>query len=213
MTESPEPKFRRRAEDRPDELLDAATTLFLEQGFAGTTVAQIAKRAGLSKGAVYLYFPSKQAVLEGLVARAIAPMSMQILADVTAHPGSVREVISHVLTMMASRLSDPMVMAVPKIVIREAVAAPDIARMYHDAVLAHAVPALTAFIQDGIDRGELRPVDPELTVRSVMGPILIHVFLAEIFAVQPAGGLGMARLVDNHLTILFDGLSIPKGAP
>lgn len=212
MIESPEPKFRRRAEDRPDELLDAATALFLEQGYAATSVAQIAARAGLSKGAVYLYFPSKQAVLEGLVARAITPVSMQVLAEVTTHPGSVREVISHVLTMLANRLSDPMVMAVPKIVIREAVAAPDIARMYHDAVLAHAVPALIGFIRTGIDRGELRAVDPELTVRSVMGPILMHLFLAEVFAVQPDGGLGMDRLIDNHLTILFDGLSAPKGA-
>lgn len=206
-TEAPAPKFRRRADARPDEILDAATGLFLEQGYAHTSVAQIATAAGLSKGAVYLYFPSKQAVLEGLVARAIQPMSMQVLAEVAAHSGSVREVVTHVLHMMAARLSDPMVLAVPRIVIRESVAAPEIARMYHDAVLAHAIPALTSFIRAGVERGELKPVDPELTVRSVMGPLLIHIFLSEIFGIVPDGGLGMDRLIDNHLSILFDGLS------
>ena len=212
MTEShdtppAEPKFRRRADARPDEILDAATGLFLEQGYAHTSVAQIAKAAGLSKGAVYLYFPSKQAVLEGLVARAIQPVSTQVLAEVAAHPGSVRDVVTHVLHMMARRLADPMVLAVPRIVIRESVAAPEIARMYHDAVLAHAIPALTGFIRAGVERGELRPVDPELTVRSVMGPLLMHIFLSEIFGITPNGGLGMERLIDNHLSILFDGLS------
>lgn len=61
------PKFRRRAEARPDEVLDAALEQFMAKGFAATRVEDIAKAAGLSKGAVYLYFPSKQALLEGLV--------------------------------------------------------------------------------------------------------------------------------------------------
>jgi AcrR family transcriptional regulator len=57
------PKFRRRAEARPDEVLDAALDLFIEKGFAATRVEDIAKRAGISKGAVYLYFPSKEAII------------------------------------------------------------------------------------------------------------------------------------------------------
>ena len=64
------PKFRRRSEARPDEVLDAALELFVEKGFAATRVEDIATRAGVSKGTVYLYFPSKEAVLEGLVRRA-----------------------------------------------------------------------------------------------------------------------------------------------
>ena len=68
------PKFRRRAEARPDEVLDAALDLFIENGFAATRVDDIAKRAGLSKGAVYLYFPSKEAIIEALVRRALVPV-------------------------------------------------------------------------------------------------------------------------------------------
>lgn len=69
------PKFRRRAEARPDEVLDAALALFVEKGFAATKVEDVATRAGLSKGAVYLYFASKDALLEAIVRRAIAPIA------------------------------------------------------------------------------------------------------------------------------------------
>jgi AcrR family transcriptional regulator len=69
------PKFRRRAGARPDEVLDAALDLFISKGFANTRVEDIATAAGLSKGAVYLYFPSKEAILEGLVKRAVVPIA------------------------------------------------------------------------------------------------------------------------------------------
>ena len=58
---------RRRPEARPDEILDAALSVFAEQGFTAARVEDIARRAGLSKGAVYLYFPSKEAMLNALV--------------------------------------------------------------------------------------------------------------------------------------------------
>ena len=88
------PKFRRRAEARPDEVLDAALELFMEKGFAATRVDDIAKRAGLSKGAVYLYFPSKEAVLEALVRRAIVPIADTALEALRNYEGDPRIVIS-----------------------------------------------------------------------------------------------------------------------
>ena len=62
-----EPKWRRRAEDRPDEVLDAALKMFARKGFASTKVEDIAREAGLSKGAIYRYFSSKEDIFESLV--------------------------------------------------------------------------------------------------------------------------------------------------
>ena len=84
------PKFRRRAEARPDEVLDAALALFVEKGFAATRVEDIASRAGLSKGAVYLYFPSKEAILEGLVKRAVRPIADNALGFLENYAGDPR---------------------------------------------------------------------------------------------------------------------------
>ena len=211
--ESPEssaPKFRRRADARPDEVLDAAIALFAEKGYAATTVQEIATRAGLSKGAVYLYFPSKAAVLEGLVERAISPVAQVALSQLSNFSGDPRPLIAQALKAFALRLRDPDLLAVPRIVIHEALAAPEIAQMYRRAVLDKAVPALTALIARGVKDGHLRKVDPEMTVRSVVGPILVHVLLDEIFDLRPEGGLQLERLIDNHLTILLAGLAPEK---
>lgn len=210
--DSPRPKFRRRAEHRPDEILDAALSLFVEQGYAHTTVAQIAKAAGVSKGAVYLYFPSKQAVLEGLVQRAVQPVKATALADLDIASGNLRSTISAFLGHLSEQLSQPNALAVPRIVLREATAVPEIAEMYRRAVLEPAMPALIGMIRAGIASGELRPVDPELTLRSVMGPIVMHLMLDEVFGIAPEGGLSMPALLENHVDILFNGL-IAKPEP
>ena len=206
------PKFRRRAEARPDEVLDAALELFRENGFAATRVEDIARRAGLSKGTVYLYFPSKEAVLEGLVRRAIIPVADTALQALANYEGDPRFVIAGVIRMVGQRFSDPRIVAVPKVVFREVLGFPHLAQMYRIEVLDKVLPAVIELIRKGIERGYLREVDPEMTVRSIIGPLLLHLVMAEIFDITPAGGLHFDKLVDNHLTILFDGLSAPSGA-
>jgi AcrR family transcriptional regulator len=206
------PKFRRRAEARPDEVLDAALELFMEKGFAATRVDDIAKRAGLSKGAVYLYFPSKEAVLEALVRRAIIPIADTALEALRDYEGDPRIIITMVIKMLGHRFSDPRIVAIPKVVFREVLGFPHLAEMYRVEVLDRVLPVIIALLRRGIDQGYLRQVDPELTVRSIIGPMLLHLVMAEIFGITPEGGLHFDRLVDNHLSILFDGLSAPPSA-
>jgi AcrR family transcriptional regulator len=76
MIETPK-KFRRRAEARPDEVLDAALAVFVEKGYAAAKMDEVARRAGVSKGTVYLYFPSKEALIEAIVRRAVAPIALR----------------------------------------------------------------------------------------------------------------------------------------
>lgn len=206
------PKFRRRAEARPDEVLDAALDLFIEKGFAATRVEDIAKRAGLSKGAVYLYFPSKEKILEGIVRRAVVPIAEHALGFVEGYEGDPRLVITMVMKMLASKLSDPRLVAIPKLVMREVVSFPELAEMYRREVLDKVLPVVTGLLKRGIDEGYLRQVDPELTIRSIIGPLMLHLVMAEIFRLTPKDGLAIDRLIGNHLTILFDGLSAPASS-
>ncbi len=203
------PKFRRRAAARPDEVLDAALELFLEKGFAATRVEDIARRAGISKGSVYQYFPSKQALLEGLVKRALSPMTAEALRMVTSFEGDPRTIITMIMAMLALRFKDRKILAIPKLIMREAVSFPEIAQMYRTQILDSAIPILVNLIKRGVREGYFRRVDPELTLRSIMGPIVVHIFLSEIFGIEPEGGLSMESLVQNHVDILFDGLSLP----
>lgn len=204
------PKFRRRAEARPDEVLDAALALFIEKGFASTRVEDIATRAGLSKGAVYLYFPSKEAILEGLVKRAVTPIADNALAFLNNYSGDPRPVISQVMKMVATRLADPKLVAIPRLLIREIVNFPEFAEMYRQAVLDRIIPAVTQLVETGMREGYFRQLDPELTLRSIIGPVIAHMLISELFGIRPKDGLAIDRLIENHLTILFDGLSAPQ---
>lgn len=193
-------------------MLDAALELFIANGFAATRVEDVARRAGLSKGAVYLYFPSKEALLEGLVRRAVTPIATQALEQLGHFEGDPRIAISATLRMVATKLVDPKLIAIPRLIMREVVQFPELAIMYRNEVLNHVLPVAERLIARGIAQGYLRPVDPELTVRSIVGPIALHLILAEVFQLVPEDGLAMDRLLENHLSILFDGMSLPGGS-
>jgi AcrR family transcriptional regulator len=205
-------KFRRRAEARPDEVLDAALAVFVEKGFAAARVEDVAKRAGVSKGTVYLYFPSKDALIEGIVRRAVAPIALRALPDLETFDGDPRMPITMLMMILIEQLAQPEKIAVPKLILREVMSFPTIAAFYRHEVLDKVMPALAGLIRRGVETGKLRPVDPELTVRSIIGPLLAHVALGELFGIKPEGeGLSLDRLVANHLDILFHGLSPTPG--
>ncbi len=204
------PKFKRRSEARPDEILDAALGLFVARGFAQTTVDDIARAADLSKGAVYLYFPSKEALLEGLIRRAVASPARRAVAELANGSDHPRETIGRVLRSITEAIGDERTLAVPILVIREAPHVPSIARIYRDEVLSHVLPALSGFLDRARRSGRIRNVDPEMTVRTIVGAVIAHVLMAKVFGLEPEGGLALDRLVENHLDIVFNGLE-PTG--
>ena len=204
-----EKKFSRRAEARPDEVLDAAMAVFVEQGFAAAKMEEIARRAGISKGTVYLYFPSKEALIEAIIQRAVAPLATGTLPQLAAFEGDPRLPITMLLKSIAGLLHEPKNLAIPRLFLREGMNIPNIARIYRRDVLDKAIPVLTALVARGVANGHLRKVDPELTVRTIIGALIAHVALSEVFDIRPDDGLALDRLVDNHLGILFEGLSAP----
>ena len=151
------PKFRRRAEARPDEVLDAALALFIEKGFAATRVEDIAARAGLSKGAVYLYFPSQGSDPRGAgAARGGADRRQRAGHFSRIYAGDPRPVISAVLKMVAARLADPKLVAIPRLLIREMIHFPEFAAMYRREVLDRVIPVVERLIRNGIEEGYFR---------------------------------------------------------
>lgn len=206
-TDSDVPKFRRRKDERPDELLDAAIDLFTENGFDRTRVADIAARAGLSKGAVYLYFSSKTAIIEALVERAVGGIADEMAATFAAYHGDPRSLLARAATHIEARLSDPRTLAVPKLVMREAATHPQLAALYRARVLDRVLPAATAMLARAMDAGFIRRTDPEMLVRCVAGPIVMHILLDEVFAVTPPQGRDLRGLIDTHLALLDAGLA------
>lgn len=196
----------RRAEARPGEVLDAALDAFLEKGFAATRVEDIAARAGVSKGTVYLYFESKDAILRALVREHVVPIAERLAAmsDDQALPPSV--LLPSLKELGVRLLSDPRVAAVPRLVITEAARFPDLADFYRREVIEVGMSAMERLIARGVASGEFRPVDAHLAVRSIFGAILLQVLFQGIFARPGDPEIAPDALLSSHLDILQNGL-------
>lgn len=207
MTDNTEPKWRRRADERPDEVLDAALQLFVRNGFAATKVEDIATNAGLSKGAIYRYFSSKEDIFESLVKRALTPMADHTSIIARTSRDDPAKLLKGVLTMLVGRLADPDTLALPRLVLMEAGKFPALAVAYRRQVVDKALLALEIIVQRGVDEGTFRPVNPRFAVRNIIGPVLAHILLGEIFGIDKNTQTPPAAFIESHFDILIHGLA------
>ena len=202
-------KFQRRADARPDEVLDAALDLFIAKGFTAARVQDIAEKAGLSKGTVYLYFPSKEAILEALVKRAIVPLVQSAAVAAAKEDGDPREVLTAIITFLASGLSNPRNAAIPRLILSEAGNFPGLAAMYRRDVIDRGLKTLTSVIERGIRHRVFRPVEPKSAVKNIIGPVMVNALMAQVFGFAQPDPEAFAK---QHLDILMNGLATNKEA-
>lgn len=206
------PLRRRRPEARPEEILAAALDVFTQTGFASARVEDIARRAGLSKGAVYLYFPSKEAMLNALVEQSaglVAQSAERMVA--AAAPGDPEQAFRAVLRMVLTVLSDPEVSAAPRLVLSEAPRFPELAAYYRTHVIDIGQRAFRALFAAGIERGRFRAVDAEAAMRALMGPVIAHVLLTTVFNRPGDPQHDPAVMADALADIVLNGLKPRPG--
>ncbi|MAC88270.1 TetR/AcrR family transcriptional regulator [Maricaulis sp.] len=203
----PENSRRRRPEARPEEILDAALSVFSEQGFAAARVEDIARAAGLSKGAIYLYFPSKEAMLNGLVERSAGHLAKTAEAMVASGaPRDAEAGLRNLLRMLFTSMADPAISAAPRLVFAEAGRFPEIADFYRRQVLEIARGAMRALLEAGVGANVFRPVDADAFMRAVAGPAFAHMALTTIFTLPPDTLTDPADMADALADILLHGL-------
>src|SRR5262249_21149652 len=140
---STSPKWRRRAEARPAEIVQAAFEVFSEKGFAAARLEDIAQRAGVSKGALYLYFDTKQEIFEAGVKEAVAPNIGAIESFALSFPGPFEQLARLMIPKIAQIAEESNIGKVVKMVIAESGNFPDIARVWYEDVVAKGIGLLT----------------------------------------------------------------------
>lgn len=208
-----EPKFRRRKADRPAEILSAAMAVFAERGFAAARLDQIAARAGVSKGAVYLYFETKEELFRAVVEQAIAPNIQTIRAMIAAHPGPFPDLLRLFAERIALVVDILPIGGVIKMVVAEAGNFPQIAKVWHDALVAHALGAMTDAIAAAQARGEVKPGDPRTYALQVIAPMLAGLIWRETFVPVGAEPFNLPALMRQHAETLLGGLLVPEILP
>ena len=206
------PKFRRRKADRPDEIVSAALATFAEKGFAAAKLDDIARRAGVSKGAVYLYFETKEDVFRAVVERAILPNVGMVKAMAAAHPGPLSDLLRNVVTHVSGVVESTPLGGVLKMVVGEARNFPELARVWHDELVSQALGAMTTAIANAQARGEVKPGDPRAYALQVVSPLLVGVLWRETFVPVGAEPFDLPALMRQHLETLLSGM-LTEGAP
>jgi AcrR family transcriptional regulator len=203
-----EPKWRRRKEDRPGDICRAALQVFAEKGFAGAKIEEIARHAGLSKGAVYLYFPTKEDIFRAVVRDTVAPNIEALQRSVLAMELPFAVLVRTLLPRFAELVMAVPVGAVVKMVIGESRNFPELAKVWHDDVILKAIGLLGSVIERAQERGEVRPGDPRIHAFSIIGPMLVGVIWRETFT--PIGGapVDLPTIARQHAETVLDGLMV-----
>ena len=205
------PRWQRRKEERPSELLEAALEVFAERGYAATRLEDVARRAGVTKGTMYLYFDNKEALFKELVRRTTLPVVEMAEELVRTHRGPARDLVSQILRRRWEAVVDGRSSGIPKLMMSEAGNFPELSRWYHDEVIARANGAMTRAIERGIESGEFRPVDPRRAAYLAVAPLLIAAMWKHSFSRCVPPPFDSAGFLEGHLEIFLRGLERRAG--
>jgi AcrR family transcriptional regulator len=204
-----EPKWLRRKEARPGEIVDAALAVFAENGFAAAKLDDIARRAGISKATLYLYFETKEEIFRAVARAAVTSLLEALESSGEASDRPFAEVAPRLLSRAAWMMKAGRVPAIARTVIGESRNFPDLARIWHDDVVANVIGMVTALIARAQERGEVAPGDPRLHAFSLMGPMVMAMLFREVFGVADANPPDLQTLADQHARTALSGLLIP----
>ena len=208
-----EKRWTRRKDARPAEIVAAALDCFAERGFAGTRLDDVARRAGVTKGTVYLYFPNKEELFKAVVREALLPHLDQVLGGLEGTPEDPRERIRQAFDFLSGKLLGTPLAVIPKLVLAEAGNFPEIARFYLDEVVGRGRALLAGAIRRGVELGHFRPVDPEHAFYTLVAPVLLAALWQNSLGPHDDRPLDGAAMIRQHLDIVFRGLAPEAPAP
>jgi AcrR family transcriptional regulator len=204
----PRPR-RRRKEARPSELTAAALELFVEKGFAATRLDDVAAHAGVSKGTLYLYFDSKEALFKAVIEQGIVPLFVAAEQQLVDFPGSSTDLLRYLLESWWQQIGGTHLAGVPKLIISESRNFPAVAQYYHDNVIVRGRALMRTVLQRGIERGEFRALDVETAIDVIISPLLmLAIWRSSLFFCGQE--TNPQAFLKTHFDLLVQGLSPQK---
>ena len=204
-----EPRWERRKDARPGELAAAALELFVERGFAATRLDDVAKRAGVSKGTLYLYFDSKEDLFKAVIREGYVAPIAEAEQLLEAWAGTSAELIREILLRWWVQVGATTQAGMTKLIIAEAGNFPELARFYHDEVIQRVHALFERAIQRGVERGEFRPVNLQYAGRLACSPMVMLMLWKHSFALCVDQPMDPEDYVRTYADMLLNGLADP----
>lgn len=199
-------KFRRRKTERPQEIVEAAAAVFADKGFAASKLSDIAARAGVTKGTLYLYYETKEALFEAVVKSFATSTVSELRTFIAEFDGSFAELVRRYPEVAVERIGESRIPAVAKMVIGEAKNFPDLARVWRNEVFLPLLTVISDRVKAAQEDGEVPAGPAELYAMSISSPIVLALLAREVFGsrVMPASMLN--GIAEVHGRILVDGM-------
>jgi AcrR family transcriptional regulator len=212
-TKQEAPRWERRKRERPAELLAAALELFVARGYAATRLEDVASQAGVSKGTVYLYFPSKEELFKAVIREGLVPVLERGEKMVAEHRGSTAELIRELVRGWWASIGSTPYAGITKLMISECRNFPELGKFYVEEVITRGHKLVRKALQRGVDSGEFRPLELDYATRLIFAPLVLLVVWRYSFDFcGGAGRLHPDRYIEQHLDVLMRGLLSPSAS-
>jgi AcrR family transcriptional regulator len=189
-----------RAAERRAAIIEAALDEFIARGFTATRLDDVAKRAGVAKGTIYLHFKDKESMFEELIRTAIVPLLGRLVAPPSLG-GSVRDALEGFARMFIQEVATTRRGDIVRLIVAEGPRFPAIADFYYREVISRGLAAMRALIELGIARGEIRQPELARFPQIVVAPAIVAVIWKSLFERHsPLDAIEMLRV---HLDLIF----------
>ena len=203
----PRPRWRRRKDARPEEIITAALEVFADRGFAATKLEDVARKAGVTKGTIYLYFANKEALFKALIRQTIVPVIAKGEAIAQSFTGSARELFERLVREYWRVVGETALASIPRLMIAEAGNFPELARFYYQEVVTRGHRLMSGVLERGIKAGEFRKVNLAVATKLAMAPLMHAVVAYKAFGACMTEGFDVARYLDTHIDLFLHGIS------
>ncbi|MCB1025643.1 MAG: TetR/AcrR family transcriptional regulator [Acidobacteria bacterium] len=200
-------RWRRRKDARPEEITHAALECFAERGFSATRLDDVAERAGVTKGTVYLYFSNKEELFKSVVRAEIVPNLVKIENILIRKDLSAADSLRQLLLFWSNIFAASRLASLPKLVISEIGNFPELGKFYLEEVVARGFALIGGILKRGMASGEFRRVDVESTVFCIISPALISVLWKHSLEPHAPKKMDHRTLFETHIDLILRGLA------
>jgi AcrR family transcriptional regulator len=195
-----EPRYQRRKEDRPQEITEAAFRVFAEKGYASARVDDVATRAGISKGLLYLYFKTKEELFKAVIKSVVIRRVDALLLAVDETELSSAEFIRGPLLEFMKRVPGSPIAIVIRLLISEGQRHPDLVDYYWDNVVSKGLAVISGFVERGVQRGEFRETAVTNLPQLILAPMMLSTIWRILFAKRT---LDTDKLMETHVDMIL----------
>ncbi len=198
-----EPRYRRRKEDRPDEIAEAAFEAFAANGYSSTKVEDVAKRAGVSKGLLYLYYKTKEELFKAVIRNVVVRRIDLLIAVLDDPDQSAEDFIRGPMLELLKQMPGSPIAVVIRLMIAEGPKHPDLVDYYWENVASRGLAAFRGLLDRAVERGEFRACAAAEQPQLFIAPVIMSVIWRAVFSKR---SLDSDRLIETQIDLLLSEL-------